>query len=163
MPPEAPGPVRIRSAAIADVPQLTAVVNAAFAVETFLDGRRTDVQGMEAALRGAEFLVAEAGAGHIVACVRLEHRDRLGRFGMLAVDPAWQGEGLGQAMVEAAEERFRALGCTHVSITVLSLRPELLPFYRKLGYAETGTEPFRTQRRLADGVACHGIVLGRKL
>jgi ribosomal protein S18 acetylase RimI-like enzyme len=163
MPPEAPVPVRIRDATADDVPQITDVVNRAFAIETFLDGPRTDVRRMAVAVDGADLLVAEDDTGRIVACVRVQAHGPRGGFGMLAVDPDWQGNGLGRAMVDAAEKRCRALGCTDVSIAVLSLRPELLPFYRKLGYRETGTEPFRPLRPLVGGVACHCIVLGRTL
>jgi ribosomal protein S18 acetylase RimI-like enzyme len=153
----------IRAAVADDLVQMTAVVNAAFAIETFLEGPRTTVAWMAAAMRAAEFLVTEDDAGRIVACVRVTRRGTHGHFGMLAVDPTVQGNGLGRAMVEAAEHRCRALGCTDVEITVLSVRPELLPFYRKLGYTETGTEPFRPLRPLADGVACHHIVLHKEL
>lgn len=163
MPHSAPPPVRIRPANAGDAVGMATVVNAAFAMETFLEGPRTSVTAMAVAIRAAEFLVAEDDAGRIIACVRVESRGRRGRFGMLAVDPALQGKGLGRVMVEAAEGRCRTLGCTDVDITVLSLRPELLPFYHKLGYEEAGTEPFRPARPLLGGVACHCIVLTRKL
>lgn len=163
MPPEAPVPVRIRDATADDVPQMTDVVNRAFAIETFLVGPRTDVRRMAAAMAEADFLVAEDDAARIVACVRVEAHGPRGGFGMLAVDPDRQGKGLGRAMVDAAEERCRTLGCTEARIAVLSLRPELLAFYRKLGYRETGTEPFRPPRPLVGGVACHCIVLARTL
>jgi hypothetical protein len=50
-----------------------------------------------------------------------------------------------------------------MDITVLSLRTELPPFYRKLGYVETGAEEFRTSRPLKDGVQCHCIVMSKAL
>lgn len=61
-----------------------------------------------------------------------------------AVDQARQGEGLGRRMLEAAEDRFRRMGCEAVDITVLSLRPEFPPVYGRLGYVETGTEEFKS-------------------
>ena len=48
-------------------------------------------------------------------------------------------------------------------ITVLSLRPELPPIYRKLGYAETGTEEFHRSQPLKSGVVCHAIVMSKAL
>lgn len=164
MPPSEPAaPTSIRPATAGDVAQMTAVVNAAFAVEKFLEGPRTDETRMAGAMRTAEFLVAEDDAGRVVACVRVGRRGERGHFGMLAVDPPRQGSGLGRAMVQAAEDRCRELGCTAVDITILSLRSELLTFYRRLGYIETGTEPFRPARQLANGTACHRIVLSKVL
>jgi ribosomal protein S18 acetylase RimI-like enzyme len=138
------------------------VVHAAFAIETFIDGTRTDEEGMAEMISHGEFLVAEDG-GRIVACVYVEQRGERGYFGMLAVDPALQGMGLGRAMVEAAESYSKEQGCIAMDIAVLSLRPELLPLYQKLGYVITGTEEFHPSRPLEEGVACHSIIMSKKL
>jgi len=82
---------------------------------------------------------------------------------MLAVEPSWQGRGLGRRMIAAAEEHCRTRGCKHMDLAVLSLRPELLPFYRRMGYAETGTEEFRPSVPLKSGVECHCIIMSKKL
>ncbi len=66
-------------------------------------------------------------------------------------------------MVEAAEERLRQQGCKAVDIAVLSLRPELLPLYRRFGYLETGSEEFKPSRPLRPGVECHCIVMSKRL
>ncbi len=84
-------------------------------------------------------------------------------MGQLAVDPAHQRAGLGRTLVEAAENHLRACGCKAVDIVVLSLRPELQPIYRRIGYIETGTGPFTPQRALAHGVECHGIFMSKQL
>ena len=109
----------------------------------------------------------EAGSdkmsGPISAAVYVEISGERGYFGMLAVDPASQGTGLGRLMVEAAESHCRQLGCQFMDIDVLSLRPELPPFYRKLGYRETGTEEFHPSRPLRPGVACHCIKMEKAL
>jgi GNAT superfamily N-acetyltransferase len=173
-------PVRIRLASAADMPAMIPVVNAAFAIETFLDGTRTDEERMAEMMRKGEFLIAEEVAeeiadrvakgegaesnpGRMVAAVYTELRGERGYFGMLSVDPSRQGTGLGRVMVEAAENYCREYGCQHVDIIVLSLRPDLPPFYRKLGYIQTGTEAVRTSRPLKDGVECHGIVMSKAL
>ena len=69
-------------------------------------------------------------------------------FGMLAVDPARQGQGLGRALVDAAEDYARTAGCRDMDIRVVNLRAELPPFYRKLGYREIGTEPGSDPRQI---------------
>jgi len=82
---------------------------------------------------------------------------------MLAVHPFHQGKGWGRIMVEAAENYFRERNCTTVDMHILSLRPELPPFYRKLGYQETGIEVFRPSRPIKGGVECHCIVMSKSL
>ncbi|MBZ5667759.1 MAG: GNAT family N-acetyltransferase [Acidobacteriia bacterium] len=156
--------VRIRKATPADVLIAIPVVNAAYAIETFLDGPRTDETRMAEMLKKGEFLVAaEDDSGRIVASVYTEKRGQRGYFGMLAVEPSRQGSGLGRGMIEAAEEHCRVYGCKHMDIVVLSLRPELPPFYRRLGYTETGTEEFHPSRPLKGGAECHGIIMSKTL
>ena len=156
--------IHIQRATLAEVAAATPVINAAFAIETFLDGTRTDQTRIAEMMQEGEFLVAsEVSSGRIVASVYTETRGERGYFGMLAVDPTWQGTGLGRKMVEAAEDHCRKHGCKHMDITVLSLRPELPPFYRKLGYAETGTEDFHPSRPLKSGVECHCIIMSKPL
>lgn len=159
----ADSPVHIRVATPADLAAMIPVVNAAFAVETFLDGGRTDEERMAGMMEKGEFLLAEDHRGRTVASVYTELRGERGYFGMLAVDPSQQGTGLGRRMVQAAEDHCRRHGCRFMDITVLSLRTDLPPFYRKLGYVETGTEEFHPSRPLKPGVECHCIVMSKGL
>jgi len=155
--------MQIRLATEADIASITAITNAAFAIETFLGGTRTDAAGVAAMMQKGQFLVAEQRSGHIVASVYIELRGARGYFGMLAVNPSQQGKGLGRLMAEAAENHCRQQGCSDMDIAVLSLRPELPPYYRKLGYAETGTEEFHPSRPLKAGVECHCIIMSKAL
>jgi predicted N-acetyltransferase YhbS len=139
------------------------IVNAAFAIEEFLEGTRTDEQRMAEMMRKGEFLVAEYGAGKVVASVYTEMRGERAYFGMLAVDPSQQGSGLGRRMIEAAEEHCRRQGAKVMDIAVLNLRPELPPLYRRFGYVETRTEDFKPSRPLKDGVQCHAIIMCKTL
>ncbi len=82
---------------------------------------------------------------------------------MLAVDPEHQKSGLGRRMMEAAEDHFRAHRCDTLEITVLSLRPELLPIYRRFGFVETGTEEFHYPHPLAPGLECYCIVMEKPI
>ena len=152
----------IRMATPADMAALIPLVNAAFAVETFIDGTRTDQERMAALMEKGVFLVCERD-GRAAACVYAELRGERGYFGMLAVDPGLQELGLGRSMAAAAEQYCRERGCKHMDLTVLSLRPELPPLYRKLGYAETGTEQFHPPRPLKNGAECHCIVMSKVL
>lgn len=52
----------------------------------------------------------------------------------LFVVPSVQGEGVGKALVEGAEEHARSLGVTTVDLKVLAANEPALRFYRALGY-----------------------------
>jgi ribosomal protein S18 acetylase RimI-like enzyme len=158
-----PDSISIRAAEHRDFPSVISVINAAFAIEKFLDGTRTDETRMAALRQQGEFLVAEDAGDAIVASVYTEIRGDRGYFGMLAVSPTQQGTGLGRRMIEAAEQHCRKHGCHAVDIVVLSLRPELPAFYHRLGYVETGTEEFRPSRPLQPGVECHCILMSKQL
>jgi ribosomal protein S18 acetylase RimI-like enzyme len=155
--------LRIRPAAAPDRAHLIPLINSAFSVETFLEGPRTDEERLTASMEKGTILVAEDGDGHLLASIYTELRGKHGYVGMLAVDPAHQRSRLGRRMMETAEERFRSQGCEAVEITVLSLRPELLPIYRRFGFVETGTEEFHYPHPLAPGLECHCIVMRKPI
>lgn len=155
--------VRFRPATAADRSRLAPLINAAFAVETFLEGTRTDDERLAATMHKGSILLAEDAGGQLLGCVSMEVRGERGYLGQLAVDPDHQGARLGRRIVEAAENHLRQQGCVAVDITVLSLRPELLPIYRRYGYIETGTEEFRMSRSLKEVTECHCIVMSKTL
>jgi GNAT superfamily N-acetyltransferase len=154
---------RIRPATPDDRDTMSSIINAAFAIESFLDGTRTDDARLTEMMKTGSFLVAEDNSSRIVASVYTEIRGTRGYLGVLAVDPSCQGRGLGRRMIEVVEDYCRRLGCVAMDITVLSLRPDLPPFYRKLGYVETGTEEFVTSRALTEGAECHCILMSKAL
>jgi len=88
------------------------------------------------------FLVGETSVGSLVTCMYMEQRGDRGSFSLLAVDAASQRSGLGRRMISAIELHFRSVGCHALDIRVINLRAELVPFYRRLGFAERGVEPF---------------------
>ncbi len=157
------GDVCFRAAEESDRPRLIVLINAAFAIETFLDYERTDDARLATMMEKGTILLAEDASGRLLGSVYMEQRGARGYLGMLAVDPAHQQFGLGRRLTKAAEDRLRALGCEAVDITVLSLRPELPPIYRRFGYVETGTEPFVPARPLKEGLTCHCIVMSKNL
>jgi GNAT superfamily N-acetyltransferase len=155
--------LRIRVATAEDMPAMVDIVNAAFAIETFLDGERINKKQMGEMMQNGQFLVGQDESDRIVACVYIESHGERGYFGMLAIEPSQQGNGLGRQMVEAVEKHCHERGCLWMDMNILSLRPELLPFYRHLGYAESGTEEFRASRRLKHGFECHRIIMSKAL
>ena len=80
----------------------------------------------------------EHGQG-LAAAIYLERRGDGAYFGMLSVDPALQGMGLGTRLVRIAEAMAEAMGATHMTLRIVSLREELERWYKSLGYRPVGT------------------------
>jgi len=133
----------IREATVTDSAEVAALVNLAYRVEDFFKvGDRTDAEEIAGLLEADAFLVAVNSAGPMAGSIYVAVKDGRGYFGMLSVHPDYQGHGLGRRLVEAAEERCRAAGCTEMDLWVVNLREELPPLYRHLGYSESGTAPW---------------------
>lgn len=160
--------IRMRIAEDADRVRLIPVINAAFSIEEFLEGTRTDEERLAATMEKGSILMAEDCNGRLLGSIYMESRymesrGKQGYLGMLAVDPAEQGRGLARLLVEEAERRFRTEGCAEIEIIVLNLRPELPAIYRRFGFVEAGVTEFTPSRALKPGVECHGIVMIKKL
>jgi ribosomal protein S18 acetylase RimI-like enzyme len=66
------------------------------------------------------------------------HRPRpVGRITSLIVDAAARGEGLGRALMAAAEEALARRGCAIVEVTSHVRRSDAHTFYRHFGYERT--------------------------
>src|SRR2546423_11313199 len=151
----------IREGRPADVEQLTRLINAAFVVERVVfDGDRVDADEVRGYMRKGTFLLGEDNGG-LAACVYVElHEDRA-YLGFLAVDPRRQGLGLRRHFVMAAEDFARKAGARAMNLRVISARAELLPFYRRAGYQQTGTAPFESG--LKTKISSHYILMSKPL
>ncbi|MGH9741293.1 MAG: GNAT family N-acetyltransferase [Candidatus Acidiferrum sp.] len=150
----------IRFANAKDVSALTRLINAAFVVErAFFEGDRIDEQGACEFLEKGKFLIVEDSSG-IAGCVYCELQGERGYLGLLAVNPQRQGTGLGRKLVAAAEDYFRGVGCSAVDLRIISPRTPLPPFYRRLGYVETGIAPFSPS--LQSKVPGHYILMSKR-
>lgn len=153
--------IRVRIATGTDDESVTILVNAAFQVERFfIDCDRINAAKVRKMMGTGTFLLAERGDA-LLACVYVEIRGERAYFGLLAVDPERQGEGLGRTMMLEAERYSLAAGCLFGDLRIVNIRAELEPFYRGLGYVATGTEPFA-----ADAVPnqpCHFVVMSKRL
>jgi ribosomal protein S18 acetylase RimI-like enzyme len=80
----------------------------------------------------------------LLGCVSLSPAD-MGEWylSMLAVNPAIQANGMGKAILAAAEHYAREQGATSVKISVIQQRESLIAWYERRGYRRTGAlEPF---------------------
>lgn len=138
----------VRDARPGDAPAIRRIINAAYLVErTFVTGDRINDRDIEHCFATGHFLVAARGDEPPAATVFLRPLgERRTYLGLLAVDPALQGQGLGALMMAAAERRCRERGDEAIEIRVVNLRTDLPPFYFSRGFVETGVEPFEDPR-----------------
>jgi len=92
---------------------------------------------------GSVVLVACEGRA-VIACVHVEARGASAYIGMLTTEPARQAGGLGKQVLAAAEQWAAAhFGATTLCMSVLERRTDLLAYYERRGYRQTGhSEPF---------------------
>jgi len=70
---------------------------------------------------------------------------------MLSVDPDSQAKGIGKKLLRAAEDHAKKIGCTTVRMTVISVRKELIAWYERNGYQDTGDiKPFPNDGRYGE-------------
>jgi GNAT superfamily N-acetyltransferase len=148
----------VRVAEAHEAGEILRVTNAAYEVEKFfIETDRLDAERLGRLLAKGAFLVADGMAG----CAYVELRGERGYLGPLSVDPPSQGLGIGKLLVKAAEDYACAHGCRHMDLRIVNLREELPAFYRKLGYVETGTEPFPESEPTK--LPCHLICMSKGL
>lgn len=105
-----------------------------------LGGQRTDAEEVISILGDpdARLLVATAG-DELLGCVLLRRETDGGYLGMFAVKPRLQGHGLGRRLLAEAEARAqRDLGAEQARMTVIEQRHELIAWYERRGYVDTG-------------------------
>ena len=62
---------------------------------------------------------------------------------MLTVSPQLQNKGIGKILLKASEDEARKRNCDAIFMTVISQRTELINWYKKHGYIDTGEKkPF---------------------
>jgi ribosomal protein S18 acetylase RimI-like enzyme len=162
--PNSPAPkLRFRIASPEDAPRLIPMINAAFAIEEFMGGTRTDAARLANVMGKGQILMAEDEQGRLVGSLFMEFRAESGYLGMLAVDTEHQRVGIARRLTVEAERRFRAAGLEKIEIIVLNMRPELVPAYRSWGFIEAGTTEFQPSRPVKPGVEIHGIRMEKRL
>lgn len=132
-----------------DIPELVKLVNSAYRGESskkgwtteadLLDGIRTDEEGMGELIDkdGSVMLKCEDRDSNLIGCVNLQDQDGKLYLGMLTVSPGLQGSGIGKQLLAAAEEYAVNNGFGKIVMTVISVRKELIDWYKRKGYNVT--------------------------
>jgi len=124
----------VRTATLADVSELTRLLDAAF------DGPSADVAA-RLAERESRTLVVERG-GAAVGTLRITYdRDTCGIYGF-AVDPAWQGRGIGRDVLRRVCRELAAEGIRRIGLEVAVENDHALRLYSSLGFIKTTTEDY---------------------
>jgi GNAT superfamily N-acetyltransferase len=131
-------PLPLRPAEPKDIDAIVRLVNLAFLAERpYIEGERVNAEGVREMLTKGTFLLAEQ-EGALVACVFVSAQGERAHLGLVSVDPARQGAGLGSQLMAAVELYCRAAGYGEMELRFINHRSELLRFYQRQGFAETG-------------------------
>lgn len=147
-------------ATLEDVPQLEALVNKAYRGESatrgwtseahLLDGTRIDAATLAEYIADSNSVILKFcdDKGNIVGCVHLQLKETVVYLGMLSVDPNQQDRGIGKHLLKQAEFYASDHGRFKMQITVLDTRTELIAWYQRYGYKQTGEiRPFPTETK----------------
>lgn len=148
--------MKIEKARIDHLDDLVNLVNRAYRGEAskqgwtseadlLVGGIRINAARMQAALQDdtTTILVYREVTGKLTGCVSLADKSSHLYLGMLTVEPEQQGAGIGKQLLQAAAELAREKGLHRIRMTVITARVELLDWYYRHGYADTGArEPF---------------------
>ena len=102
------------------------------------------------AAEGNAAFVADGNDGRLAGVITTHrttvlHRPKpVGRITSLVVDEALRGQGLGKALVAAAEVALKEAGCGLLEITSNLRRADAHAFYERLGYERTSLRLMKT-------------------
>lgn len=142
-----------------DVPLLNVLVNSAYRGESskrgwtteadLLGGVRTDEEGLRTLLQNPNITILKYEEdGQLLGCVSLEKKGRDLYLGMLTVDPEAQAKGIGKILLMAAEKVAVEQQRRAITMTVITVRHELIAWYERRGYQSTGVkQPFPNDPR----------------
>ncbi len=146
----------IRIATLQDVSAITLLLNSAYRGDSSRQGWTTEAHLIAGEVRaneqmlteilllpGSLMLVMENEHDEIIGCMNLQHHGDKLYLGMLSIAPELQGKGGGKKLLKAADEYAQYQKMEAIYMTVISLRTELIDWYKRHGYADTGErKPF---------------------
>ena len=147
--------LHIAIASEADITAIKDLLNSAYRGESSKQGwtneahliageQRIDKSSLQQVMNQANgvFVKYTDDKHQIIGCVNLQQHDYKIYLGMFSVSPLLQGGGIGKKLLQAAEEYATQLQCTAIYMTVISVRTELINWYERHGYKDTGERKF---------------------
>jgi ribosomal protein S18 acetylase RimI-like enzyme len=144
----------ITKATLEDVSALNKLINSAYRGESskkgwtteanLLEGSRTTEKELtEIILDKKNTILKFTETNQLIGCVLLIEKEHQLYLGMLTVSPELQNSGIGKKLMKQAEIYALELSLSKIVMTVISVREELISWYKRHGYTDTGLrEPF---------------------
>ena len=144
----------IIKATIEDVSSLNKLINSAYRGESskkgwtteanILEGSRTTEKELTEIIQDKKNTILKfVENSEIIGCVLLSEKEHQLYLGMLTVSPELQNSGVGKKVLKQSEIHASALGLSKIVMTVITVREELIAWYKRHGYVDTGArEPF---------------------
>lgn len=141
--------IEIRPARFEDAQRIVTLIESSYRGESgrrgwttesdLIAGQRTDIEEIQQLLEHPTALFLSAWIDNrLVACCLLDNQAPAAYFGMFAVDPSTQGQGLGDTMLQAAERYAQKNWNTKkMTMSVIWVRAELIAWYQRRGYQKT--------------------------
>ena len=147
--------MEISQATLSDVALLVTLINSAYRGESskkgwtteadLLDGIRVDAEDLSELIQKPNSIILKclSDAGELIGCVNLQKHGSKLYLGMLTVFPELQAQGIGKFILNESEGEAKKLNCTSIYMTVITDRTELIAWYERHGYMNTGKKkPF---------------------
>ena len=139
----------ITKATLENATEITNLVNSAYRGETskkgwtteanLLEGTRiTETELSETLSDANNTILVYQENNTIIGTVLLTNKTTELYLGMLTISPELQNTGLGKKLLQAAEDFALALNLPKITMTVISIREELIAWYQRNGYSDTG-------------------------
>lgn len=139
----------ITKATSADIPALNILINSAYRGESskkgwtteadLLEGKRTTEEELIQTIEDPKNTILKfTEDDKIIGSVLLVEKEQQLYLGMLTVSPELQNSGIGKKMLAEAENHAKTLGLSSIIMTVISVREELIAWYKRHGYFDTG-------------------------
>ncbi len=144
----------IAKALTEDISSLNKLINSAYRGESskqgwtteanLLEGSRTTEKELLEIIQDKKNTILKfSESNEIIGCVLLVVKEDELYLGMLTVSPELQNSGIGKKLMHQAEIYASTLGLSKIVMTVISAREELISWYKRNGYIDTGArQPF---------------------
>jgi ribosomal protein S18 acetylase RimI-like enzyme len=145
----------ISEATLQDIPQLEILINSAYRGEEskkgwtteadLLKGKRVEADALANIISQPEAVILKYcdNDNNLVGCVYLKQDNSSMYLGMLTVSPTLQAGGIGKKILQAAEKYAIDKKCDTIEMKVISIRYELITWYERHGFYNTGkVSPF---------------------